>query len=104
MPLSRSAAGMNSRITRRCGCDGRSAPHVEGIVSRVSSRRDEQVEIDLIGHPHEVGKGTRIHLTHHPAAVDFYRDLADAEIAGDLLVETALDDLRHDLAFALGQG
>ena len=63
---------------------------------------DEWVKTDLIDHSYEVRNGARLHLTHHLAAVCLYRDLADAEIARDLLIEAALDDLRHDLSFALG--
>src|SRR5712671_2305117 len=55
------------------------------------------------GHCHQVGERVSLHLSHHLAAVCLHRDLADAELAADLLVHQAGDDQRHDLPFAAGE-
>jgi hypothetical protein len=52
-----------------------------------------------VGHSAELGKRTHIHLSHRPAAVNFHRCFSNAHIAGDLLAEAALHDLKHDIAF-----
>src|SRR5439155_22655632 len=49
---------------------------------------------------HEISDRPGLHLPHHLAAVGLHRDLADAELAADLLVQTARDDECHDLALA----
>jgi len=49
----------------------------------------------------KVSEGVRLHFAHHPAAMRFDRDLADAEFAGDLLVQETRYDQRHHLALAV---
>src|SRR5690348_160529 len=57
-------------------------------------------EVQAVGHPGQIGQRGRLHLSHDLAAVDFYRDLADADLVGDLLVETTGCDQRHHLTLA----
>ena len=56
-------------------------------------------ETELSGKVHQLGKGTRVHLSHHLASVCLYRDLADAELKTDLFVQQAANDQGHDLPF-----
>ena len=51
-------------------------------------------------HCDEVRERRRLHLLHDPAAVGLDGDLGDAEIVGDLFVQTAGNHETHDLAFA----
>src|SRR5881396_2323219 len=71
-------------------------------VTKVSERRTTEAEPR--GHFHQVGERIGLHLLHHLAAVGFYRDFADAELATDLLVQPAGDHQVHDLPFAMGEG
>src|ERR1700722_3547590 len=43
------------------------------------------------------------HFSHHSPSVRLHRDLADPELATDLLVQPASDDQRHDLPFAAAE-
>src|SRR6516162_67102 len=60
-------------------------------------------EVQFVGHPGQVRQRSRLHLSHDLAAMDFYGDLADADIEGDLLVETAGHHQGHDFALAGGE-
>src|SRR6266480_1091682 len=71
-------------------------------VTELSERRTTETEPR--GHFHQVGERIGLHLLHHLAAVGFYRDFADAELATDLLVQPAGDHQVHDLPFATGEG
>src|SRR5215472_10227091 len=55
------------------------------------------------GHPHEVGEGVGLHLTHHLASVRLHGDFGRAESGRDLFVEETGDDARHDFTLAAGQ-
>src|SRR5207244_6277462 len=55
-------------------------------------------QLELVGHPAELGKRTGLHLLHRPAAMHLHRRFGDADIAGDLFAEAAARDLNHDLA------
>src|SRR5260370_22951766 len=57
-------------------------------------------EAEYGGHIHQVGERVRLHLSHHAPSVCLHRDLADAELATDLLIQQPGDDQRHDLPFA----
>src|SRR5689334_17808797 len=72
------------------------------INTEVSERRTTEAEPR--GHFHQVGERVGLHLLHDLAAVRFYRDFADAELATDLLVQPARDHQVHDLPFATGEG
>src|SRR5262249_43980140 len=52
------------------------------------------------GHANELGQRARAHLAHELAAVRLDRDLRDAELAADLLVQAPGDDQAHDVALA----
>src|SRR5580693_6436729 len=69
-------------------------------VSSIWHRRRAQYR----GHIDEVDERARLHLSHHLAAVCFHRDLADAELATDPLIQLAGDHQIHDLALASGEG
>jgi len=49
----------------------------------------------------EVSEGVRLHLAHHLTPLRFNGDRADAEFAGDLLVQETRYDQRHHLALAV---
>src|ERR1700730_2617674 len=61
-------------------------------------------EVQAVGHPGQIRQRSRLHLSHHLAAMDFYRDFADADLVGDLLVETAGCDQGHYLTLAGREG
>src|SRR5580698_6383137 len=52
---------------------------------------------DSYCHLHEIGKRPSPHLAHHPASMPLDRDLADPELAADLLVQLAGNDQVHHL-------
>ena len=60
----------------------------------------QRYHVELVRHSGELGERGGLHLAHHVASVHLHRDFADADVAGDLLVETAPHDLHHDLALA----
>ena len=68
-------------------------------VSALQRRREGQSR----GHIHQAGQRVGPHLLHHPASVRLHRDLGDAELATDLLVQPAGDDQRHDFPFATAE-
>ena len=51
-------------------------------------------------HVHQVGERGGLHFSHHPASVCLHRDLADAKLGTDLLVQQTGDYQRHHLPFA----
>ena len=53
-------------------------------------RRGPQAEARR--HRDQIRQGLGFHLAHHLSSMRLHRDLADAEIAADLLVEHARDD------------
>src|SRR6267142_1143518 len=59
---------------------------------------------ELLSHPDEIGQRRGLHLPHDLAAMDLDGFLGRAKLAGDLLVQKALDDEREDLTFAWRQG
>src|SRR5256886_9334499 len=77
-------------------------PYTTLFRSEASERRTTETEPR--GHFHQVGERIGLHLLHHLAAVGFYRDFADAELATHLLVQPAGDHQVHDLAFATREG
>src|SRR5262249_4122444 len=60
-------------------------------------------QLQLFRHAREIEHGRGLHLAHHLAAVGLHRDLTDADVAGNLLVEATLQDLGHYFALAGGQ-
>src|ERR1700744_4960975 len=60
-------------------------------------------DLKLIGHAHQFGQRTSAHFAHHLASMNLHRYLADAHVAGDLLVQTARGDKAQHLAFARRQ-
>src|SRR5262245_23235613 len=71
------------------------SPHRVSCSSPYAARRSEPR-----GHVDQMSQGTSLHFSHHLAPVRFHGDLADAELAGNLLVQTSGDNQRHDFAFA----
>src|SRR5262245_49133207 len=51
----------------------------------------------------EIADRCSVHLPHDVAPMQFHRDLADAEVEGDLLVQPAERDLAQDLPLARGE-
>jgi hypothetical protein len=61
------------------------------------------IKAKLVGHAHECGQGVGVHLLHDLAPVSLDRNLTNAELAADLLVEQASGNEHHDLAFATAE-
>ena len=70
------------------------------VETRRVMRICERPQAEARGHRHQVGKRVGLHLAHHLTSVRLDGDLADAELAADLLVQQTGDDQRHHLAFA----
>src|SRR5688572_27365034 len=87
-----------------------SSAYVDGATSSNAARKGSLREItsafargrnaEAIGHVHELRQRFRPHLAHHPSAMRFHGDLADAELAAHLLVQLATNDERHHFLFA----
>src|SRR5260370_31652729 len=60
-------------------------------------------EAESRGHIHQLGESAGLHFPHHLASMGLHRDLADAELATDLLIQQAGHDQRHDLPFAAAE-
>ena len=56
-----------------------------------------------IRHAHQFGQRFRGHFAHGVAAVKLYRDFADIELAGDLLIHQPGRDQSHYFSFARGK-
>ena len=57
-------------------------------------------QLENIRHSAELGKRTGLHLPHHVGAMHLHRGFGDADIVGNLFVETTGRDLDHDLTLA----
>ena len=60
-------------------------------------------EAESRSHCHQVGERVSFHLPHDTASVCLHRDLANAKVAPDLLVQKACDHQCHNLLFAWGE-
>src|SRR5580704_6180592 len=60
-------------------------------------------EAESRGHSHQVSQRAGLHFSHHLPTVSLHGDLADAELATDLLIQQAGDDQRHDFPFAAAE-
>ena len=58
------------------------------------------VWFESVSHPNQFGIGSRPHLVHGGAAVNFDGDFADPKIAGHLLVHFAGCHVQHYFLFA----
>ena len=58
----------------------------------------------FFGEPHQIYDGAHAELLHHPSAVDLDGLFHRSQIAGDLLVEPAGDNVGQDFAFPRRQG
>jgi hypothetical protein len=54
--------------------------------------------LELLDHSAELGKRTRVHFPHRPAAMHLHRGFGDAAIEGNLFAQATTRDLNHDLA------
>ena len=52
------------------------------------------------GQTHQIGERASLHLLHNSASVSLHRDLANAQLAADLLVQFAANHQHHDLPFS----
>ena len=59
--------------------------------------------LQFVSHPHQIYQRFGFHLMHEVSAMNFYRKLADSKFGGDLFVQTAFNDFKHDLTFARRQ-
>src|SRR6478672_4181987 len=62
------------------------------------------LDAGLLGQSHQVCDRAQTQFLHHPAAVDLDGLLDRPQVAGDLLVELAGDDMCQNLALARRQG
>src|SRR5262245_13848920 len=53
-----------------------------------------------VRHPAELGKRTRLHLSHQVGAMHLHCTLREAHIFGDLVVQATRHDMEHDLTLA----
>jgi len=58
---------------------------------------------ELCRHVHKIRQRTRAHLAHGLSAMRLHRNLADAEIARDLLVELSHNDQGHDVRLSAAE-
>src|SRR6266850_3630940 len=114
-PTSRSIDRRDSSSSSTIATNGRSVGPMrvtialaDGCVYRtlglMESRPLGQGRGELLSHPDEIGQRRGLHLPHDLAAMDLDGFLGRAKLAGDLLVQKALDDEREDLTFAWRQG
>ena len=52
---------------------------------------------------YQVGERVCFHLSYHPASMLLYRNLRDAQLASNLLIQSARDDQCHNLSLAKGE-
>src|SRR5262245_8889075 len=57
-------------------------------------------QIEDIGHPGELGERMSLHLPHQVGAMHLHSGLGDANIVGNLLVQTTGHDMEQDLTLA----
>jgi MOSC domain-containing protein YiiM len=67
-------------------------------IDRETVRGDHRAQ--FFGHPHQIGEGVGLHLSHDFSPVSFDRDLANTQLGANLLIEQAGNYQAHDLAFA----
>src|SRR5437899_11244917 len=76
------------------------------VPKRLMIRRSERVrarstcKAESRGHCHQIGERVSLHLSHHLTSVCLYCDLADVDLATDLLLQYAGGYQRHELQFA----
>ena len=56
--------------------------------------------IEDVSHPAELGKSTRLHLSHQVGAMHLHCTLREADIVGNLFVQATRHDMEHDLTLA----
>src|SRR5207253_6960971 len=81
----------------------RTPTQVTDLYAGLTALRHSRREVQLVGHPGQVRQRSSLHLSHDLAAMDFYGDLADADVVGDLLVKAASHHQGHHLALARGE-
>src|SRR5687767_7975160 len=57
-------------------------------------------QVELVRHPAEFRERCGLDLVHHVAPMNFHRRLGNAHVAGNLLVQPALNDLDQDRALS----
>src|SRR3954471_6171362 len=60
-------------------------------------------DIEPTCHVQEIGEGAGVHLSHHASTMRLDGDLADVELAADLLVEEPRNHELHDFPLATGE-
>src|SRR5271170_1590090 len=87
------------RLTLHASSEASFREQPVSAVSGIWHRRRAQYR----GHIYQLDERAGLHLSHHLAAVCFHRDLADTELATDLLIQLAGDHQIHDLSLASGE-
>jgi hypothetical protein len=64
---------------------------------------DATLPWELVSHPHQIDQRSGLHLVHKVTTVNLYREFADLEPRGNLLVRTASNNFKHDLPLARRQ-
>src|SRR5215469_14715696 len=68
--------------------------------SSLGTLRLRSPHIEGVRHPAELGKRTRLHLTHQVGAMHLHRGFGDADIVGNLFVQATGHDMEHDVTLA----
>jgi len=61
------------------------------------------LRVKIVGHPHQIHQRLSFHLMHQVSSMNFDRKLANLKFGGDLFVQTASNDLKHDLTLTRRQ-
>src|SRR6201989_601678 len=83
------------RCNKTTAADASCAP---GLGNATWAARLCQRQLQLVGHARQVRQGRCPHFAHYLATMNFYRDLAYAKLARNLLVQPPARHERHHLA------
>jgi hypothetical protein len=73
------------------------------LYASLTDLRPVRRKVQLVSHPGQVRQRRHLYLPDDLAAVDFYSNLADANVVRDLLVEAASHHQGHHLTLAGGE-
>jgi uncharacterized protein (DUF1330 family) len=86
--------------TRQCMRTGHSYCRRGGLMRIRLLAEFPTVWFESVGHPNQLGIGSRAHFVHGRTSMNFDRDFADPKVAGHLLVHFAGSNEQHHLLFA----
>jgi hypothetical protein len=80
------------------------AKDIDDFTFKTAPIKEALILGDSCSHCHETGKRLGPHFSHDLTSMRLHRDLADPELAADLLVQQTGDHQSHDLSFAVTEG